>query len=208
MNLNAHFAWGLAMWGSADVARESGVFLPASIGYYYSGFHVCFALVNTNTAIPTQSLKRIGHAKLQEWIGEMPLGLIPVALAELRDLREAINYLGLGDGASKLRAVRGGKIVFQGAGREQDFHTALERARKLSLLLIVRALHHLEQWGPAHHVTVPKRDPQRSWLSEYMQEDFLLSILPDGDMRGQILKRVYYPMTPEAEADARVPPKP
>ena len=34
MNLNAHFAWGLAMWASAEIALEEGLLLPAAISYY------------------------------------------------------------------------------------------------------------------------------------------------------------------------------
>src|SRR5690242_12379488 len=31
------------MWGLADVAREEGLYLPASISNYYSAFHASFA---------------------------------------------------------------------------------------------------------------------------------------------------------------------
>ena len=200
MNLNAHFAWGLAMWGSADVAREEGLFLPASIGYYYSAFHACFAAINTNTAIPFTSLNRTGHTKLQEWIGDFLPGAIPIYFQVLRDLREGMNYLGLGDAASKLSVIRGAPL--SAYKDDVDFKASVMRARALSLNVLHRVLEHLATWRPANRVTVPKRnDPEQHWLTEYMQEDFLASVLPEDDVaRTKLLKRIVFPLSTSKES--------
>lgn len=206
MNLNAHFAWGLAMWGSADVAREEGLFLPASIGYYYSGFHACFALVTTNPKLPAESLKRTGHSKLEEWISEMGVGMLPFWFKELRGIRETVNYLGLGDPVAKLKMVRGGGLIFGMLDGDKSFREAIQHARILSLRVLTKALLHIGKWGTENKVVVPKSDdPTHYWLKNYMQEDFLSTVLPDNDdMRRRILKRMYYPLTAEAGTETSV----
>ncbi|MBX7106044.1 MAG: hypothetical protein K1X57_18320 [Gemmataceae bacterium] len=204
MNLNAHFAWALAMWGSADVAREEGLLLPASIGYYYSGFHACFALVNTNPTIPLSALKRIGHTKLEGWIEEMGVGMLQFWFKELRGVRETVNYLGLGDPAHKLKTVRGGGLVFGMLDGNKPFREAIDHTRVLSLRVLTKALSFIETWAKANKVMSPKKgEPNGNWLNEYMQEDFLASILPlDDDMRRRVLKRTCFPLTLEAAAEA------
>jgi len=68
MNMNAHFAWGLAFWASGEVCREQCLYLVAPVAYYYSVFHTGFSLLNTNLEIPLSDLYHIGHTDLQQWL--------------------------------------------------------------------------------------------------------------------------------------------
>lgn len=190
MNLNAHFAWALALWGSAEVAREDGNPMLVPIGYYYSAFHSGFALVNGSPKVPFNTLRRMGHATLRKLL-EGQLSLVRIQdLLLLRDIRETMNYLGGEDPAHKLRIVRGHPFGFEFDGTRYTYDQSLELARDVSkrfIFAVMDAFSSVKQ-------NVVQRVPARGdddWLNEYLQEDFLLGVIPPGATGGRILKKAF-----------------
>lgn len=209
MNINAHFAWALAMWGSGDAARENGYNLLSPIGYYYAAFHAGFALANTDHTIHLEHLRHIGHTQLGSWV-ERLMG-VPSALHFnlLRSIRETINYLGVADASasseadtsntsvptpststpqSKLCVVRGGPLLLRIKGTEVDFPQTLLVAQESSRIFVLRALELIEGFCKTHNWPGPKRGDEQ-WFDEYLQEDVLVGVLPQGNARREILRR-------------------
>jgi hypothetical protein len=198
MNMNAHFAWSLAMWGSGDTARENGYNLLSPIGYYYAAFHAGFALANTDHTIHLEHLKHIGHTQLGSWIERLMGDQSLHQFNLLRSVRETINYLGVADtNASapststpilKLGVVRGGPLLLRTNGVEVDFAQALLVAQEASKAFVIRALELIESFCATRNWSGPKRGDDQ-WLNEYLQEDVLVGVLPQGSARHDILRR-------------------
>jgi hypothetical protein len=179
MNINSHFAWALAMWASAESAHQQKNTLLAAVGYYYSAFHAGFAAANTNLDIPPENLVRITHAKLKEYLEPMFPGFGGMYSYELlQGVREAVNYLGADGPTGKLRIVRGNGFGFdEGGGVRYSFERALERAHQHSLIFLRAALVRIESFCSTHRVTGPKSGDSY-WIEEYIDEDFLLGVIP------------------------------
>ena len=187
MNMNAHLAWGLAFWSSGEVNREQGLYLVAPVAYYYSIFHTGFALLNTNLEIPLSKLSHIGHTKLQKLLTPMlPMSTIMI-FDTLRQIRETVNYLGIGSPAGKLRVVRGHPFGFKveqpkrnGPGTEEietNFFQAINEAATSSKEFIETALQVIETRCEEMTWRGPKRNDS-DWFDEYLGEDLLLNIIP------------------------------
>lgn len=186
LNLNAHFAWALAMWGSADVAREESNFLLAPIGYYYSAFHSGFALVNTNHTIHLENLKQVGHSQLVSWL---PLELT-FDFNILREIRETTNYLGVGDPQTKLSIVRGHGFRYILGSKHISFFDSILDARNYSLRFIHKTLDRIEEFCRQEKWPGPKRGDD-NWQTEYIDEDFLLNVIPRSHQGPEILMRAF-----------------
>jgi len=182
MNLNAHFAWALTMWASAESAHQQNNTLLAAVGYYYSAFHAGFAAVNTNLDIPPEKLVRISHATLKGYLEPMfsAMGMYHYEL--LQGIRESVNYLGADGPTGKLGIVRGNGFGFdEGGGVRYSFERALERANMHSLLFLRLCLARIETFCLNHEITGPKR-AESFWIEEYIDEDFLRGVIPaDGE---------------------------
>jgi hypothetical protein len=204
MNINAHFAWSLAMWGSGDAARENGYNLFSPIGYYYAAFHAGFALANTDHTIHLEHLRHVGHTQLGSWVERLMGKQSAQQFNLLRSIRETINYLGVADASvsedststapatstpkSKICVVRGGPLLLRTNGAEVDFPQALLVAQETSKSFVIRALELIEGFCATHNWPSPKRGDDR-WLDDYLQEDVLVGVLPQGNARRDILSR-------------------
>lgn len=181
MNLNAHFAWALAMWASAEAAHQKQNHLLAAVGYYYSAFHAGFAVVNTNLDIPNGKLVQITHSALQGYLEPL---LPPEAMWHyelLRGIREGVNYLGADVPEGKLKIVRGSGFSFDLGGAKVKFDRSLEMAHKRSLSFLCICLAKIEAFCSQHRIVGPKRGDSY-WVSEYLDEDLFLGVIPrDGD---------------------------
>lgn len=150
MNINAHFCWGLAMWGSAEIARENQSYLVACFGYYYSVFHTGFAWMNTDHTFHLESMNRVKHSKVESWLHDhLPLDL-SIDFKLLRTFREVTSYLGMENPVSKLRVVRGHPFGFDFGTERVDFFDAVERAQIASQDLITHILSELESFCSDH----------------------------------------------------------
>lgn len=190
MNINAHFAWALAMWASAESAHQQKNNLLAAVGYYYSAFHAGFAAANTNLDIPPENLVRITHTKLKEYLEPMFPGFGGMYSYELlQGVRESVNYLGADGPVGKLRIVRGHGFGFdEGGGVRYPFERALERAHQHSLMFLRAALVKIEGFCSTHGLTGPKSgDPY--WMEEYIDENFLRGVIPAEAEGLDIIKR-------------------
>jgi hypothetical protein len=110
----------------------------------------------------------------------------------LRLLREAVNYLGMESPASKLQVVRGHPFGFDiktlTISKRLKFFEMLEFAGGSSTAIIAFILGEIEKHCQQEGWRGPKRGDDE-WLNEYIQEDLLLNVLPDGPDRVEILKR-------------------
>ena len=174
MNINAHFAWALAMWASAEAAQKRQNHLLAAVGYYYSAFHAGFAVVNTNLDIPKEKLVQITHSALKGYLE--PLLPFPGMwyYEILQAIREGVNYLGADTPQGKLRIVRGNGFGFDLGSKKVTFGQSLEMAHKHSLSFLRVCVAKLEAFCSQHKITGPKRGDSY-WVSEYLDEDLLLA---------------------------------
>jgi hypothetical protein len=189
MNLNAHFAWALAMWGSADVAREEGNFMLAPIGFYYAAFHAGFSYLNSIKGIPLETLTRMGHGRLatllDKYVGDDKL---VEDLNLLREIRETINYLGHDTPAQKLQIVRGHGFGFQFIDKKVSFAELITMAQKKSRAFIFSILELFTYANMSVVNRVPRRDDEE-WVDSYLGDDFLLAIIPREANGPKILMR-------------------
>ncbi|PDT81800.1 hypothetical protein [Sinorhizobium sp. BJ1] len=190
MNLNAHYAWSFALWASAEAARTSGNLVLAPIGYYYSVFHSAYAYLNAVPGIAPTTFDRMGHQPLSNLI-EQHLGSdLQKDFDEMRDLREAINYLGMGSAEGKLRVLRGHPLRFGTPSQSASLDNMISRARNKSRDFIITTLDRVAALPSQAADTFPKRgDDDENWLLEYMQEDIYLGLMSD-DMRGKAVRIV------------------
>jgi hypothetical protein len=178
MNMNAHFQWSMAFWGSGEAARESGNLLLAPIGYYYSAFHSAFAMMNTDHSVQLESLKRMRHSRLQAMVESRLDPLSGARLALLRDVRETMNYLGADSAAHKMGVIHGHPFGFElSPSRRLDYRSTIELARTESLKFFDTVLQFLEYFCHSKDWRGPKWD-NPDWLDEYFHEDYLLSVIP------------------------------
>lgn len=188
MSINAHFAWALAMWASAEAAHKRQNRLLAVVGYYYSAFHAGFAVVNTNASIPKEKLVQITHSALKGYLEPLlpPGGMIHYELLQV--FREGVNYLGANTPEGKLKIVRGHGFGFDLGGVKITFERSLEMAHKHSLSFLRVCVSKIEAFCAEHKIVGPKRGDSY-WESEYLDEDLLLGVIPREGDGVEIVKR-------------------
>lgn len=188
MNLNAHFAWALGFWASAEIARTDGNLMLAPIGYYYSAFHAAYAYLNAVPGIEPATFARMGHAQLSNLVDQYLGDNLRNNFDELRAIRETVNYLGFGEPEKKLRIVRGHPFHFLIGKNQHNFIEIVNLAKAQSNIFIVEILDSLKALKTKAVDTIPLRgDIDENWLQEYMQEDILLGVMPV-EMRGRVLR--------------------
>lgn len=207
MNINAHFAWALAMWASAEAAHKQQNHLLAAVGYYYSAFHAGFSVVNTNLGIPNEKLVQITHSALKDYLEPLlpPGGMWHYEL--LQGIREGVNYLGADAPEGKLRIVRGNGFGFDLGGARFSFERSLEMAHKHSLSFLRGCVAKLETFCAEHKIVGPKRGDSY-WVTEYLDEDLLLGVIPREGDGIQIVNRAASLLQTElhAEPSTELPP--
>jgi len=187
MNLNAHFAWGFALWASAEESRVNGNLMLAPIGYYYSCFHSSYAYLNAIPSIEASTFHRMGHQQLSNLIAQYLGADLQADFDQMRDLREAINYLGLGEPAGKLRVLRGHSLRFGAPSNSLSLDEMVMKARDMSRTFITKMLDEVARLPKKAVDTFPRRgDATENWLQEYMQEDIYLGLMSE-DMRAKTL---------------------
>ena len=190
MTMNAHFAWGLAMWGSADIAAEQSNLLLACYGYYYSVFHAGVALIATDHSYHLDDMKQMRHSKLESWLqGRLELNS-QMDFAMLQGFRESTSYLGMGSPSAKLRVIRGHPFGFDLGSRRLGFAEAVREASDASRRIVLEVLGQLEQFC-AHEGWRGPKCGDGDWVTEYLQEDLLLSVIPRGGNGGKMLSRAF-----------------
>lgn len=187
--MNAHFAWALAMWASAEASHKRHNTLLAAVGYYYSAFHAGFAVANTSLAIPSEKLVQITHSALKGYLEPLlPAGgMIHYEL--LQGIREGVNYLGADSAVGKLKVVRGDGFGFDlGNGAKVKFDRSLEMAHRHSLSFLRICVAAIEAFCVKNMIVGPKRGDSH-WMSEYLDEDLLLGVIPREGDGIEIVKR-------------------
>lgn len=202
MSMNAHFAWALAMWASAEAAHRRNNTLLAAVGYYYSAFHAGFAVVNTSLAIPNEKLVQITHSALKGYLEPLlPAGGM-IHYEFLQGIREGVNYLGADSAAGKLKVVRGSGFGFELGGVSVTFDRSLEMAQKHSLSFLRICVSVIEAFCANQKLVGPKRG-NSYWVSEYLDEDLLLGVIPRDEDGIHIVNRAASLLETELNAPAQ-----
>lgn len=191
MNLNAHFAWAIGMWGSASYAKENGNFLMAPIGFYYSTFHAGFSLLNTDHTMHLEHLSRTSHSALKAKLDNHLDLDNQNRFVLLREIRENINYLGMGEPNAKLRVVRGHPYGFDlGTFGRHSFFDLVDIAEQQSKDFILYCLSKIEKHCTDNEYWRGPKFNDWDWYDEYLQEDAFITVIPEKN-RQEILKRAF-----------------
>ena len=185
-NMNAHFAWSLAMWGSGEHARNIGSTLLASVGHYYSTFHAGFSVACTDHTINLKDYEHVDHGTVHRWTKRLLGDEAGERFDRLRRMREALNYMGVGDPLSKFQLVRGTMAGFDFDGTKVSFEEALATASSLSRGLVSAALDAIEVHGRKERWPGPRRG-DTAWQDEYLQEDLLRTVFTTHEARKAVL---------------------
>jgi hypothetical protein len=214
MILNAHFAWGLCLWASAEVARERGNTMLAPVGYYYAAFHAGFAGIMTDHTFNLEHTKELKHNKLEKWLKRNIPECFDIFL-DLQKIRETVNYLGVADGSGawKLRAVRVHEtmgIKFRILTKDglrtvnSPYIEVVSRAGAWSTKFMYKSLDYIESFCRKHNWRYPIRHDEE-WFDEYLGEDFMHSVIPHEGDGVEILLRVHDFMTREKKPRSHGP---
>lgn len=111
--IDAHSVFAVSLFFSSKHSLEEGNTVLASIGQYYSLFHLGYALASLNFSYSDGNLKRVGHSNLWSMLKNLnERGIISTDFLklfdDLRDAREYFNYLNVESGDDKFMALRRG----------------------------------------------------------------------------------------------------
>jgi len=196
LNIHSHFAWSAGFWGSARQAEESGNFLLAPIGFYYSAFHAGYAAACTNLDIPNESFSRIGHAQLKGYLESILPTSSLLSFNFLQDVRETINYLGAGSPNSKARVVRGHGFGFD----TTPYFDCIPQCRIHAVRVIRESQRVIREFGRAHSVNIPDINSE-SWITEFLDDDLFLNVIPRTGDGPAILNRAFFDELPSLLMD-------
>jgi hypothetical protein len=185
-NMNSHFVWALAMWGSGEHARTSGSTLLAAVGHYYAAFHAGFATACTDHTINLKDYERVDHGTIHRWTTRLLGGETGASFDRLRQMREKLNYMGMGEPLNKFLLVQGRIAGVEFDGSEATFEQAIQVASDISREVVMQALSHVEAHCAKHAWPGPKRG-DRSWMDDYLQDDILRTVFTDDDSRRRVL---------------------
>lgn len=191
MNLNAHFAWAIGFWGSAEFAKEQGNFLLAPIGFYYSTFHAGFALLNTDHTMHLEHLSRTSHSALEKKLENHLDTTNQNRFKLLREIRENINYLGMEAPRGKLMVVRGHPYGFDlGLGNKKSFFELVSLAQAESEQFLKYCLGKIEDHCSENEFWRGPKKNSWDWYDEYLQEDAFITVIPEQN-RAKILRNAF-----------------
>jgi hypothetical protein len=162
----------------------------APIGFYYSTFHAGYAFLNAVPGLSPRTFDRMGHSQLAGLIESHLNSELRSHFEILREVRETINYLGVGEPNSKLKVVRGHPFGFTIGSENLSYVDAIEMTKERSRAFLYGALDQLSGMPSRIVDAFPRRaDDDQNWLQEYIQEDMLLNVI-GGDARGRVMSRV------------------
>lgn len=187
-NMNAHFVWALAAWGSAEDAEPTSPIL-AAVGYYYAAFHAGYATGCTDSRVTEDKFERVDHGTVHSWISALLGAEASRHFRRLQHLRNTLNYLGVGGPLNKFLLVQGRPVPFRlEDGTTNSFADALAESRLTSRSVLYEALAHIERHCATEKWPGPKRGDDY-WQVEYLQDDLLLSVFPTDEARRRTLAR-------------------
>ena len=109
--IDAHAVFAVSLFFSSKHSLKEGNTVLASIGQYYSMYHLGYALVSLNFSLKDSNLKRISHSKLINLLmnlnerGIISIDFINLYL-DLQEVREHYNYLNAETGQDKFMILR------------------------------------------------------------------------------------------------------
>jgi len=194
-NLNAHFAWALALWGSAETSRQAGSTLCAAYSYYFSVVHAGYAWMNALPRIPIEDLQKVDHQVVLKHLGFYLIGDHANELFKLKQIREATSYLAIPEPATKLRIVQGHPFGFTTEHTNRSFFEALDDASLSSKSLLLHLLSQIQHFSTISKIRSPAMG-DATWQNEYLNEDMFLHVFPEKS-RGHILRTGFSILNPE-----------
>lgn len=114
--VDAHAIFAVSFYFSSKKALDDGDVVLASIGQYYSIFHLSFALVSLNFSYSDSQLEKIHHSKLKGLLSNLSerkivSGEFLDLYDDLQEVREHFNYLNVQSGGGKFYILRRGYSV-------------------------------------------------------------------------------------------------
>jgi hypothetical protein len=187
--IDTHTIWSIAFFESVKYLKEDNNIL-AAIGLYYSIFHCTFAYMILDLSIEDGKFETMHHSRLfkmlknhfdRNLVTEKYLNFFGVA----KDVREYINYFGAKKGFGKFKALKYGLILEYDLYGEcnllQINNKILNDTGKL-INEYVKILKNIENKTNRYLFGLLHMNSD----FDYYGEDFLESILLDGDLKENI----------------------
>ena len=150
--IDAHSVFAVSLFFSSKHSLEEGNRVLASIGQYYSIFHLGYALVSLNFSLKDSTLKRMSHSNLKNLLKNLEdRGIISIDFLklylDLQEVREYFNYLDVENGQGKFMILSRGHLTHSncfGDIRLSDISAQAEEPISIIIDRFFSMLHEIE----------------------------------------------------------------
>ena len=194
--IDAHSVFAVSLFFSSKHSLKEGNRVLASIGQYYSIFHLAYALVSLNFSLEDNTLKRINHSKLRSLLINLSdrdiisIDFLKLYL-DLQEVREYFNYLDIKNGQGKFMILRRGHLTHSycfGDIRFSDISAQAEEPISIIIDEFFSMLHEIElqiiskRKTNGHRPDVFRSIRRLSWY-DWFGEDMMMNFYSDAVMR-------------------------
>ena len=194
--IDAHSVFAVSLFFSSKHSLEERNRVLASIGQYYSIFHLGYALVSLNFSLKDSNLKRMNHSNLKNLLKNLEdRGIISIDFLnlylDLQEVREYFNYLDVKNGQGKFMILRRGHLTHSncfGDIRLSDISTQAEEPISIIIDRFFSMLHEIELQITSNRKTNGYRPDifrsirRLSWY-DWFGEDMMMNFYSDAVMR-------------------------
>jgi len=194
--IDAHSVFAVSLFFSSKHSLEEGNRVLASIGQYYSIFHLAYALVSLNFSLEDKNLKRIKHSKLKNLLKNLEeRGIISIDFLklylDLQEVREYFNYLDVENGQGKFMILRRGHLTHSYCFGDVSFSDISAQAEEPISIIIdefFSMLHEIELQITSNRKTNGYRPDifrsirRLSWY-DWFGEDMMMNFYSDAVIR-------------------------
>lgn len=190
--IDAHSIFAVSLFFSSKHALDEGNTILASIGQYYSIFHLGFALVSLDFSHNDNVLERMQHSKLKRLLKNfVERGIISTEFLELyldlQEVREYFNYLDAKNGQGKFMILRRGHLTHSNCFGDIRFCDISAQAKEPILIIFNRffsMLHEIELQITSNRKTngyrpIIFRSIRRLSWYDWFGEDMMMDFYPD-----------------------------
>lgn len=190
--IDAHSIFAVSLFFSSKHALDEGNTILASIGQYYSIFHLGLALVSLDFGHNDNVLEKMRHSKLKNLLKNfVERGIISTEFLELymdlQEVREYFNYLNIKNGQDKFMILRRGHLTRSNCFGDIHFCKISAQAKEPISIIIDRffsMLHKIELQITSNTKTngyrpVIFRSIRRLSWYDWFGEDMMMDFYPD-----------------------------
>jgi len=195
--IDAHSVFAVSLFFSSKHSLEEGNRVLASIGQYYSMFHLGYALVCLNFSLKDSTLKRMSHSKLKNLLinledrGIISIDFLKLYL-DLQEVREYFNYLNAENGKNKFMILRRGHLTHSNCFGDVHLSDISAQAEEPISIIIDRfysMLHEIELQITSKRKTNGHRPEifrsiRRLSQYDWFGDDMMMNFYSDEVMRG------------------------